>query len=369
MTNSPNTPSTSILQIGQRLLATNGAILLAALFLIVFPHLVGWATDTNPFARRGLSVFWQSIVIELLIFAILSMSYNLVFGFTGVISFGHALFFGLGGYFLGGFHRAGGDAGLVVGILLGLAVCGVLGLLVGFVSLRLKGVYFAMFTLAVAEMVFIFLRSYQPTGSEDGFALNALPEWFDPSRNRLTLYYLVFGLFVFTFWFIRRLVNSPTGAVMLAIRENENRAQAIGFDTLRYKLFAITLSAVLASMAGMLFTVLNKKVGPEMLSSAFTVEPLLMTIIGGIGTFAGPVIGAFGLKLTERLLRDLKVQIGGLSLDIGASWSLILGAIFILVVIVFPRGVVGTLSLLRARLSRPAQAEPRPAASTSPQSM
>lgn len=323
----------------RRTLATNWLPLAVVIFLGIFPYLVGWLTDTSPLARRGLAVFWQSIIIELLVFAILTMSYNLVFGFTGVISFGHALFFGLGGYILGGFYRAYGDAGLAVGIVLAFAVSGVLGVAVGMVSLRLRGVYFAMFTLAVAEMVFIYFRSYQPTGSEDGFALPDLPAWFDPSRSRLNFYYIVVALFALTFLLIRRLMNSPTGAVLLAIRENENRARAIGYNTLTFKLLAIALSGMLAALAGMLFTILNKKVGPEMLSTAFTVDPLLMTIIGGIGTFSGPVIGAVGLRLTDRLLRDASVQIGGLTIDIGSSWTLILGAIFVIVVIVFPQGL------------------------------
>lgn len=339
----------------RRTLATNWFPLFVLLFLILFPHLVGWMTNTSPLARRGLAVFWQGIAIELLIFAMLTMSYNLVFGFTGVISFGHALFFGLGGYIVGGMLRMdiNPEIGLLLGVVLAFALCGVLGLLVGLVSLRLRGVYFAMFTLAVAEMVFLFFRSNPATGSEDGFALAVMPEWIDSTRNRLFFYYITVVAFVFMFLFIRRLMTSPTGAVLLAIRENEDRARAIGYNTLAYKLLAITVAGVLASAAGVLFTLLNKKVGPEMLSVTYTVDPLLMTIVGGIGTFSGPVIGGAGLRLVDRLLREATITIGGTVIDIGPSWPMILGTIFVLVVIVFPHGIVGTFNRWRARLRTP----------------
>jgi len=335
-------------------------LLIAALILLIgFPFIVGALTNTDPTARRGLAVYWQGIMIELLIYGILTMSYNLLFGFTGVISFGHALFFGLAGYLLGGFQRAPelAGSGLLIGIVIALAVCAGLGLLIGTATLRLKGVYFAIFTLAIAEMVYIFLSRYEPTGSEDGFTLAALPEWFDPTRSRLTFFYIVAALFILTFILIRRLMESPTGAVLLAIRENESRARTVGFNTLAYKLLAIVLAGVLAGVAGILFTLLNKKVGPEMLGTAYTVNPLLMTIIGGAGTLLGPVIGAMGLRLLELQLRNVQIVIGESVLDIGRTLPIILGALFILVVIVFPYGIVGTFT--RWRLNRQARSAER----------
>lgn len=331
------------------------------LFLLLFPFLVGWLTGSSPFGvlrgetmqMRGESVRWQSVLIEMFIISVLAMSYNLLFGFTGVISFGHALFFGMGGYILGMMLELtpmDDTLALVVGMTVGMAVSGLLGLIIGIATLRLKGVYFAIFTLAVAEMAFIFFRSFQPTRADAGFAITSLPTLIDPTRNRIVFYYIALSLFVFTFVFIRRLVNSPTGAVFQAIRENEDRAQSIGFDTLRYKLLSIVVSAMLASAAGMLQVLLNKKVGPEILSlTLYTVNPLLMTIIGGIGTFAGPVIGAVGLHLPNTLFRDQVLQITGRSINVSELWELILGIIFVVVVLVFPQGVVGTLRRLRAR--------------------
>ncbi len=341
-------------------LQSNWLYALIVLLLILLPHIIGWTTGDSPFGVRGRpigqSIYWQGILIEVLIVAVLAMSYNLIFGFTGVISFGHALFFGMGGYTLGmvlEYTDLGANAGLIVGILLALAVTAALGFVIGLVSLRLRGVYFTMFTLAVAEMFYIFFSRYGLTHAEDGFSLGSLPDFIDPTRSRLTFYYIVLIVFVLTFLFIRRLINSPTGAVLLAVRENEERAKTIGYNTLSYKLLAITVAGMLAAVAGILQIIFNKKVGPELLSLGYTIDPLLMTIIGGAGTFAGPVIGAAGLQLSDRLLRDRVIELGSVSIDIGASWTLILGILFILVVIVFPYGIVGTWARWRAKRNPP----------------
>ncbi|MEL7236939.1 MAG: branched-chain amino acid ABC transporter permease, partial [Chloroflexota bacterium] len=175
------------------------------------------------------------------------------------------------------------------------------------------------------------------------------PDWLNPTRNRLIYYYITLALMSLTFVFIRRLISSPVGAVLVAIRENEERARAIGYNTLNYKLYAITVSSLLAALAGALHVLFNKKVGPEVLGLTYTVDPLLGTIIGGLGTFVGPVLGMGGIHLSDRLLRDTVLEIGTYTLDIGASWNVILGSAFILVVIVFPRGIVGTFRRQRTR--------------------
>jgi branched-chain amino acid transport system permease protein len=341
---------------------------LILVFLILFPFIVGWLTDSSPVGvprgdrmiMRGESVRWQAVLMELFILAILAMSYNLMFGFTGVVSFGHALFFGVGGYVLGlALEYTGWETGLalVVGIAAGIVVCGVLGLLIGLVSLRLRGVYFAIFTLAIAEMFFIYFGRLSLTRAEDGFAISHLPVWLDPSQSRLNTYYLTLALFVGCFLLIRRLINSPTGAVFKAVRENEDRAQAIGYNTLSFKLMSIILAGMMAALAGMLQVMLNKKVGPEILGVTYTVDPLLMTIIGGIGTFGGPVVGATGLHLLDTVLRETSITIGSLSIHVADVWGLVLGGIFIAVVLIFPQGIVGTWQKWRGRRARPAAAE------------
>lgn len=339
---------------------SNWFLLAVFVFLVAFPFLVAAITNSNPlgelrgerYLMRGESVRWQAVFIEVFILGILAMSYNLLFGFTGVVSFGHALFFGLGGYTVGimlELTELSTVPALILGVILGLLINGGLSLLIGLVSLRLKGVYFAIFTLGVAELFFIFFGRLPATKAEDGLPITDLPELIDPARNRLVFYYLAMAIFVFTFVFIRRMVNSPTGAVFKAIRENEDRAQAIGFNTLTFKLIAITAAGMLASLAGMLYVLLNKKFGPEILSVNYTVSPLLMVIIGGIGTFTGPVLGASGLHLLDVLFRTLKIPVGSTVIELAKFWDLLLGIVFIVVVLIFPQGIVGTLNRWRTR--------------------
>ncbi len=344
----------------KRTLRENWIYGLIFLGLLAFPFIVGAITGSSPqgvprgdrMIMRGESVRWQAVLIELFILSILAMSYNLMFGFTGVVSFGHALFFGLGGYVLGlalEYVAIDTSTALVIGVLAGVAICGVVGLLVGLVSLRLSGVYFAIFTLAIAEMFFIYFGRLPLTRAEDGFPITDLPTWLDPAQSRLTFYYVALAFFVAVFLFIRRLMNSPTGAVFKAVRENEDRAQAIGYNTLRYKLIAIILAGMIAALAGMLQILLNKKVGPELLGISNTVNPLLMTIIGGIGTFTGPIVGAGGLHLLDTVLRESVITIGSLTIRIADVWELILGGIFMVTVIIFPQGIVGTWQRWRGR--------------------
>lgn len=328
-------------------------------FLLLFPYLIGWLTGSNPlgvlrgdrYLMRGESTYWQSVMIEIFVLSILVMSYNLMFGFTGVVSFGHAMFFGLGGYITGiALEFSGLDSmtAFVIGVVLTIGITALIGLVLGLATLRLKGVYFAIFTLAVAEMVWIYFGRLPLTNGEDGLTLKNLPVLIDPSQNRLILYYVALALFALTFWVIRRLVNSPTGAVFKAIRENEERAQAIGFNTLLFKLFAIVAASTMAGIAGILHAVLAKSARPEFLSVGFTVDSLLMTIIGGVGTFTGPVIGATGLHLADVVFRNAEIAIGSSVIKVGESWNLLLGIIFIAVVLVFPLGVVGTYYRWRA---------------------
>jgi len=340
----------------------NWFFLLVFFGLVVLPHLIGWLTGSSPFGvmrgdrfiMRGESTFWQSVLIEVFALAILVMSYNLMFGFTGVVSFGHALFFGMGGYVVGimlEFSGLDAGLGLLLALLLTLVLSGFIGLVIGFATLRLRGVYFAIFTLALAEMVWIYFLRLPLTNGEDGLTIANLPAWIDPSQNRLGLYYVALLAFALVFSFIRLLMSSPTGTVFKAIRDNEQRAQAIGYHTLRFKLFAISAASMMAALGGILHAVLAKAARPEFLSVRYTVDALLMTIIGGVGTLVGPILGASGLHLADVTLRDLEITLGSSTLNIGDSWNLILGFIFVLVVLVFPYGIVGTYQRWRATRS------------------
>ncbi|MDX2078876.1 MAG: branched-chain amino acid ABC transporter permease [bacterium] len=328
--------------------------ILILIFLIILPHLVGWLTESSPFAiargtrlvLRGESGVWQATFIEIFALAIFVMSYNLMFGFTGVISFGHALFFGIGAYALGVVLQFGQisdpNVAFFVGIGAVIGLCIVFGLFIGVVSLRLRGVYFAIFTLAIAQIGWYFVENWELTGRDGGFAVKNVPVWIDSTQNRINLYYIALVCFVLVFLFIRRLVNSPTGAVLKAIRENEERAKAIGYNTLAYKLFSIVLASIMAGIAGILFGLMSDSISPQFLGVNYTVDALLMTIIGGVGTFVGPILGATGLHLADVNFRDRVVEIGGASIQLSDSWALITGLIFVLVVLVFPYGIVGT---------------------------
>lgn len=347
----------------QQTLRENWLYLLLVIGLVILPHAIGWFTDSSPFGVQrgqrfimsGQAVFWMSVAIEVFSVAVLVMSYNLIFGFTGVISFGHAMFFGLGGYILGmmlQFTNLDPTLAFFLGIAIVLIVCMLLGVFIGLVTLRLKGVYFAIFTLALSEMVWIFFGRLPLTNGEDGFAMDRLPVWIDPTQSRINLYYVALILFVLTFIIIRRLIKSPVGSVFMAIRENEERAKSLGYNTLQYKLVAITIAGVLAGVAGILHSLLAKKIGPEILGVSYTVDALLMTIIGGVGTFTGPVLGATGLELADTLLRNARIDLFGTTINIGDRWTMILGFVFVLVVIVFPYGIVGTWTRLRQRISQ-----------------
>lgn len=323
-------------------LRRHGWHMMAVLGLAIIPFFIAWQTDSSV-CTRGRAFFWESIFIDIFILAILAISYNLLFGFSGVISFGHAAFFGTGAYAVGllMLHLEWPWWLAILGALL---ISVLIALVKGFVGLRIRGLYFALFTLAFAEVFFLLAGNrilVNLTGAEDGFTFG-VPDWLNVTTNRFFFYYLALFLLVLIFVLVRRLINSPTGRVLYALRENEERAQMLGYNTFHFKLIAIIIAGLMASLAGVMRGIALKGASPNVLSLDFTITPLLMTIIGGQGTFMGPVIGAFGLRLTEQFLRDTVITIAGVTINIGERWALILGFIFILSVMVFPYGIVGT---------------------------
>lgn len=324
------------------ILPQNGWYLLALLVLMTVPFLIAWNTDSSV-CSRGKAYFWESIFVDVFILAMLAVSYNLMFGFTGVVSFGHAAFFGTGAYTVG-LLMAHLAWPWWLAILAALLFGVVIALIKGFVGLRIKGLYFALFTLAFAEVFFLLAGNRilsDITGAENGFTFS-VPDWLNMTKNRFFFYYMTLALFAAAFMLVRRLIDSPTGRVLNALRDNEERAQMIGYNTFYFKLLSIVIAGVIATMSGVLRGLALKGASPNVLGLDFTMNPLLMTIVGGMGTFAGPVVGAFVLRLTEQLLRDSVVTIGSVAIDIGDRWTLILGLIFILSVMVFPYGIVGT---------------------------
>lgn len=306
-----------------------GALLVLALALVPF----GLALLTGQPIGEGAPKFWQGMLIQVFILAVFAISYDLLMGYTGILSFGHAMFFGGGAYVTGILltHAGWSLWGVVPVVIL---VATLQGLIIGVLSLRVRGVYLAMVTLAFAEMFFILAEATdfrQWTGAEDGLHGIPIPAWLDPTNNRLNFYYVALGFCVVMYLLARRLVDSPTGRVMVAIRENEARAQTIGYHTFVYKLIAITASGTIAALAGLMNALWNTNANPAMLSVSTTINALLMTIIGGVGTLIGPALGAAVLQLLGYWLNA----------TFGPRWPLIFGLVYIAIVLFFPYGIVG----------------------------
>lgn len=303
-------------------------VLALALFPFVLALLTGEPVDA------GTPKFWQGMLAQVFILAVYAMSYDLLLGYTGILSFGHALFFGTGAYVTAILLKHNGwPLWQVLLAVLGVALAQ--GLVIGVLSLRVRGVYLAMVTLAFAQMFFILAEATDfrdLTGAEDGLHSVPVPDWINPTDERLRFYFLALAFCVVMYLIVRRVVESPTGRVMVAIRENELRAQVIGYNTFVYKLIAVTLAGMLAALAGLMNALFNLNATPALLDVNTTINALLMTIIGGIGTLVGPLLGAGVLQLLGYWLNS----------TFGPRWPLIFGLVYILIVLFFPYGLVGT---------------------------
>jgi branched-chain amino acid transport system permease protein len=308
---------------------------LLLLLLVLFPFLL--ALLTGEPVDSGAPKFWQGLLAQVFILGVYAMSYDLLMGYTGILSFGHAMFFGTGAYVTGILlTHAGWSLWQVTLAVLGVAI--IQGLVIGVLSLRVRGVYLAMVTLAFAQMFFILAEATDfrdVTGAEDGLHGIPIPAWMSPTDERLRFYFIALAFCVVMYLIARRVVESPTGRVMVAIRENEARAQMIGYNTFVYKLIAVTLSGTLAALAGLMNALWNVNANPAMLSVTTTINALLMVIIGGVGTLVGPLLGAGVLQLLGYWLNS----------TFGPRWPLIFGIVYILIVLFFPYGLVGTWQL------------------------
>jgi branched-chain amino acid transport system permease protein len=276
-------------------------------------------------------------LMKALCFALFACAFNLLLGFTGLLSFGHAAFFGSAGYAAGHAMKAWGFTP-ELGIAYGVLISAIIGWIVGSLAIRRQGIYFAMITLALSQMVYFFSLQAPFTGGEDG--LQGVPRGnllgFISLKDDLTIYYFVLAVFAFGFWLIYRTIHSPFGQVLKAIRENEPRAISLGYDVDRYKLVAFVLSAALSGLAGATKTLV---LGFETLTDVhwhMSGEVVLMTLLGGLGTVVGPVVGAFAIVGLQNELAD----------KVGSWVQVITGAIFVICVLVFRRGIVGEISAL-----------------------
>ena len=286
-------------------------------------------------------------VMKVMCFALFACAFNLLIGFTGLLSFGHAAFLGGAAYATGHALKFWGVP-TELGLLIGLFSGAVLGFVMGALAIRRSGIYFSMITLALAQMLFFFFLQAPFTGGEDG--LQSVPRGklfgFIDLASDTTLYYVVLGIFVLSFLLIFRTVHSPFGQVLKAIRENEARAMSLGYDTARFKLLAFVLSAALAGLAGATKTLV---LGFATLTDAhwsMSGLVILMVLVGGMGTMLGPILGAFIIVALENKVGDIGMFIGRVTgiewfNGLGESVTVVIGLIFVICVMAFRRGIIG----------------------------
>ena len=331
----------------------DAGLLVVLLIFMAFPFVFAWLSGGS--ATEGPSKFWQSQLITFFILAVYAMSYDLLIGYSGILSFGHAAFFGGGAYAMAIFykhvvplwlandrlHLQFGSLDLtqavifLAGILIVVIVVILLGLLFTAVSVRVKGVYFAMITLAMANALYMLVKAtdfVKWTGADEGLHGVPFPDWMNPNAHRLAFYFISLAFLVIMFLVMRRVVNSPTGRVMVAIRDNESRVSMIGYNPATYRSIAFILSGLVAGLAGALNAVWNLGATPSMASAVTTINALIITILGGMGTLVGPILGAGILQIVGQFFYDW----------FGPRWPLIFGILYILLVMFLPFGVVGT---------------------------
>jgi branched-chain amino acid transport system permease protein len=286
-------------------------------------------------------VVYPVFLMKALCFALFACAFNLLIGYVGLVSFGHALYFGWASYLAA--HAAKVWAlPPELAIVVGTATAAVLGFVAGGLAIRRQGIYFAMITLALAQMMYFFALQAKFTGGEDG--IQGVPRgWlfgvFDLSQE-MTMYLFVLIVTLAGFLFIYRIINSPFGEVLKAIRENEHRVISLGYKTERYKLVAFVLSATLAGLAGSMKALVFQLASLTDVHWSMSGEVVLMTLVGGLGTIFGPLVGAFAIVAMENYLAPF------------GQWVLVIqGVIFVICVLVFRRGIVGEIAnMLRVQL-------------------
>ena len=281
-----------------------------------------------------LSTYWIGLVTRFLIFALFAMSYNIVFGYTGLLSLGHAAFFGTGGYVIALLHLHYNVNLFWISLPLGVLVPTFTAALFGLIALRVSGIYFLLVTFALGEMLYSLAWNVKWLNSRgmQGITGITLPDLAIPgfTMDRTWYYYLVWIFFITSCILLNRLVRSPFGTALVGIREDESRMKAVGYNTWLYKYLAFVISGAFAGIAGMLFSYYNYFVSPKHLGISTSFLPMVMAIMGGLGTFLGPVIGALVFIFVENFA----------SIFFPQRWPLMLGGLFV-VIIMFAREGIG----------------------------
>ncbi|MBD0378983.1 branched-chain amino acid ABC transporter permease [Paenibacillus sedimenti] len=277
------------------------------------------------------------VITHIFILAVFAMSYDLLLGYTGIVSFGHVMFFGIGAYSVAIIMQKLGPTipSLLLAVVIGAVLSAILSYIVGMLSLRLKSHYYAMLTLAFSGLFLVIAEKWRSlTRGNDGFTFS-IP---DVLKDRLTFYYISFIVMIIVFLMLRRFTQSPLGRVLQSIRENEQRTQSLGYEIIHYKVIASVVAGVAASVSGALYVVTLRFVNTTVLAFDLNVDALLMTIIGGVGTLFGGILGAAIIELAHEQLTSLaKVH------WIFERWIIFFGLLYILVVMLFPKGIVGTV--------------------------
>jgi branched-chain amino acid transport system permease protein len=287
---------------------------------------------------------------------VFAMSYDLLMGFGGILSFGHAASFGGGAYAFAllmkhvvppitqNYRIMLGTANitdaivLLVVFLVVILVSILIGLLFAVSSIRLKGAYFAMLTLALGTAFHILVKAtdfHQWTGADEGLHGVPVPVWLNPTQNRLTVYFISLAFLVICYILVKRMINAPTGRVIIANRENEDRMRMIGYNPVTYRTIAFVSSSIFAGLASALYSIWNTSATPTMMSTVTTINALIMTILGGMGTLVGPILGAAIMQMISQFFYTW----------FGARWPLVFGILFILIVMFLPYGIIGTWRL------------------------
>ena len=286
-----------------------------------------------PFRVRS---YFLSLAIEVLIYAIFAMSLDLLLGYTGLTSFGHAAFFGFGAYLLAYITTGFTTSNLLVTVPLVMLGAALLALAIGFFAVRTSGIYFLMVTLAFSQMLFGIAISWSAvTGGSDG--LSGVPRpaiglgpWSYVFTSRPSFYFLVLFFFLLAWWLLRRIVASPFGLTLRGIRDNEQRMRALGYNTFRYKMAAFAVGGALAGLAGALLTHFTQHAAPETLYWTTSGQVMIMLIVGGAGTLVGPMLGAAVIRLLPTFASSYTER-----------WETVMGVVFILFVLFAPQGLVG----------------------------
>jgi branched-chain amino acid transport system permease protein len=283
----------------------------------------------------------------MMILGIFAMSLDLLLGVTGLVSLGHAAFFGLAGYALAFLTPPDGPVNLWWSLPVAVGASGLAALVIGFFVVRTKGIYFIMVTMAFAQMIYYLFFDNKVLGGSDGIYVNFRPDakLFD-LENKRVFYYFTLAMLLLAYVFLRRVLFSPFGRALAGIRVNEHRMRALGFGTFGYKLGAFTLAGALAGLAGYLWAAQSGFVNPELMGFHMSAHAIMMVILGGMGNFAGAIVGAFAFEWLLHLFQDLP-QVG--SFDTGKHWQLWMGLFIVAVVTFTSRGLMGALARLARR--------------------